>query len=105
MTESVQDISIVKLIAGAAGAFVSLRFIQGTKTEKGIMAIGGSAMSYFGTTPTTDYLHMASAEGLIGFLIGLFGMAIVSKLYEVIQVIDAPAVAKRFLDKFFPPSR
>ena len=105
MTDPVHDISYLKLIAGMVGAFVSLRFIDGTKTEKGIMAIGGSAMSYFGTSPTADYLHMANGEGLVGFMIGLFGMAVVSKVYEVIQVIDAPSVAKRFLDKYFPPSR
>ena len=104
MSNEAQDISLIKLLAGAAGAFASLRFIQGTKTEKGIMAVGGSSMSYFGTSPMAEYLHMVTAEGLIGFMIGLFGMAIVSKLYEVIQAVDAYAVAKRFLDKFFPPS-
>ena len=104
MIDPISEISWFKVAAGTAGAFVSLRFIQGTKTEKGIMAVGGSAMSYFGASPMADYLHMVTAEGLIGFMIGLFGMAIVSKLYEVIQAVDAYAVAKRFLDKFFPPS-
>lgn len=104
MSEPSHDISYWKLFAGAVGAFVSLRFIQGTKTEKGIMACGGSALSYFGTTPASDYLHIGNSEGLIGFLIGLFGMAIVSKFYEVIQAVDGPLIAKRLFDKFFPPS-
>lgn len=99
--QAVQDPSFLKLIAGAAGALVSLRFVQGTWVEKGVMAIGGSALSYFGTSPAATYLNMANAEGLCGFIIGLFGMSIVAKLYELIQFFDAKSAASRLIDKIF----
>lgn len=87
------DISFIKLAAGIAGAVVSLRFVQGTYLERLTMAVGGAALSYFGTTPLSDWLAAPKAEGVIGFFIGLFGMAIVAKAYEVIQMIDAKQAA------------
>ena len=87
------DISFFKLAAGIAGAVVSLRFVQGTYMERVTMAVGGAALSYFATTPLSEWLAAPKAEGVIGFFIGLFGMAIVSKVYEVIQLLDAKQIA------------
>ena len=87
------DFSIVKLAAGIAGAVVSLRFVQGSLFERTTMAIGGAALSYFGTSPLASWMAAQNAEGVIGFFIGLFGMAIVSKVYEVIQMMDAKQIA------------
>lgn len=58
-------------------------------------------MSYFGTPVAATWIGMVNAEGLVGFLIGLFGMSVVSKFYEVIQAVDPKAVVDRFLS-FFP---
>jgi hypothetical protein len=91
--DNAQDFSIAKLLSGVAGALASMRFIAGTWPEKLTMAVSGAALSYFGTTPAADWLAMRNAEGLVGFLIGLFGMAIVSKGYEVIQMMDAKKMA------------
>lgn len=91
--ENIPDFSTAKLISGIAGAFVSLRFVQGTALEKLTMAVGGAALSYFATTPVALWLAMHQAEGLVGFLIGLFGMSIAAKFYEVIQMMDARRMA------------
>lgn len=91
--ENLPDFSAAKLISGVAGAFVSLRFMQGTAAEKLIMAVGGAALSYFATTPVAQWLAMQQAEGLVGFLLGLFGMSIATKVYEVIQLMDARRIA------------
>ena len=96
-----QDLGIGKIIAGIAGSAVSLRFVQGTITEKLLMTLGGSSLSYFGTTPASIWIGLANTEGLVGFLIGLFGMAIVSKIYEVIQVVDAKQIVNEGLDWIF----
>ena len=100
--EQAQDPSIFKILAGAAGAFVSLKFIQGTWKERTVMAIGGCALSAFGTTPAATWVGLANAEGLVGFLIGLFGMSIVAKLYEVIQAIQPPLLLEKFFNWVFP---
>ena len=93
MSEPTPDGHIFKLIAGIAGAVVSLKFVQGTWPERVIMAIGGAALSYFASDNMAKWLNVPEALGLVGFLIGLFGMAIVAKVYEVIQMIDAKKAA------------
>ena len=92
-TETHADLSIGNLLAGIAGAFVSLRFVQGTLLERFAMAGGGAVLSYYATPITASWLNMVSAQGLVGFLIGLFGMAIVAKVYETIQALPAAQIA------------
>lgn len=93
-----QEVGIVKIVSGVVGALVSLNFVQGTWIEKSFMALGGSCLSYFATSPIANWMNIDNSEGLIGFIIGLFGMAIVSKIYELIQVIDAKQAVGLFLD-------
>ena len=93
MSEPTQNGDIFKLIAGIAGAIVSLKFVQGTWPERVIMAIGGAALSYFASDNLAKWLNVPEALGLVGFLIGLFGMAIVAKVYEVLQLLDAKQIA------------
>lgn len=81
------------LLAGICGAVVSLRFVQGTAVERLTMAAGGASLSYYATPTAAKWLGMASAEGLVGFLVGLFGMAIVAKVYEAIQGLPAAKMA------------
>lgn len=93
MNDPTPDSHVFKLIAGVAGAVVSLNFVKGTWTERIVMAIGGAALSYFASNNLADWLNVPEALGLIGFLIGLFGMAIVAKVYEVLMLLDAKQIA------------
>lgn len=93
MADAAPDFSIAKLMAGVCGALVSLRFVQGTAVERACMGVGGAALSYYATTPAAQWANAGDAEGLVGFLIGLFGMAIMSKVYEVILLADAKQIA------------
>ena len=87
------DLSLGKLIAATAGALVSLRFVTGTIPERLCMAGGGAAFSYYASTPAALWIGAPTAEGLVGFLIGLFGMAIAAKVYEAIMALDAAQMA------------
>lgn len=93
MADQIPDFSIAKLAAGIAGSVVSLRFVQGSVLERVFMGIGGAALSYYATTPVSIWAGVRDAEGLVGFLIGLFGMAVMAKVYEVIQLADATKIA------------
>ncbi len=93
MAEPASDFSIAKLLAGICGSVVSLRFVQGTIAERISMGIGGAALSYYASTPAAQWVGIKDAEGLVGFLIGLFGMAIMAKIYEVIMLADAKTIA------------
>lgn len=87
---------------GLVGAFVSLKFLKDTtKTEKALLVLGGSILSYEGTPAAVAYLKLGSADGLVGFMLGLFGMALVTKLYEAIQLVDMKRVVEWAQDRFF----
>lgn len=103
-TPSLEQIGIVKIISGIAGSVVSLRFVQGTWVEKLLMTFGGAFLSYFGTSPAAYYVGLEKSEGLVGFLIGLFGMAIASKIYELIQNVNAIETAQMVVGKIFNKS-
>jgi hypothetical protein len=98
MTEATADFSVAKLLAGLAGSVVSLKFVQGTYAERALMCMGGAALSFYGTDPTTQWVGIPNIDGLIGFMIGLFGMALVAKLYEAFQLLDAKEIAQGALD-------
>ena len=84
---------IPKLAAAILGSFVSLRFVPGTPLERFVMFVGGCALSYYAVAPLAAWLGGTRLEGLIGFMCGLLGMTIVSKLYEVVQLMDAKQIA------------
>lgn len=94
------DFSGAKLMAGTLGSLVSMKFVQGTYLERLLMCVGGSALSYYGTTPIYQWIAVENIEGLVGFMVGLFGMAIVAKLYEAIHVIEAEQLMNEVWERF-----
>lgn len=70
-------------LAGVAGAFVSMRFLQGTRGERLMMAVSGAMLSFYAAPFAAHKLGMP--EGLAGFLLGMFGMAIASRVWEWIK--------------------
>ncbi len=88
MTAEADNPLLIKL-AGVAGSALSLFFVKGTWPERLCMALGGAVGSYY-LTPTIA-LKVGLPEGFCGFLVGLLGMAVVAKVYELIQ--QAPIAA------------
>lgn len=80
-TESI-DAWLVKL-AGVAGAAASLAFLKGSWSERLIMAVSGSIVSYYAAPWMSGITGLP--PGLSGFLLGLFGMACCAKVWEAIQ--------------------
>ena len=85
------DIEWAKLIAAVGGALISMVKWQGTLVERIIMGVAGVMVSYFASDAVSAYTHLP--PGLTGFLLGLFGMAIVGKLWDVITAVDGKKVA------------
>lgn len=83
------DTYAVKL-AGVAGAIVSMRFLQGTLWERLLTAFAGAALSYFATPWLSGRIGLP--EGLAGFLLGLFGMAVMSRAWEWVQTTPIAAL-------------
>jgi hypothetical protein len=92
----IEDVqSIVTKLAGVLGALVSLRFLSGPLASRLIMAVGGALFSFFGTDYVSSKLSIP--EGLAGFLLGLFGMSILSRIWEWLQTTSLSG----FLSAFF----
>lgn len=83
-------------LAGVAGAIVSMNFLQGTWPARLVMALGGAVFSYF----AAPYVSMRTGlpEGLSGFLLGLFGMAVMSRIWEWVQTTPVAAFWQIVLD-------
>ena len=69
--------------SGLAGAVLSLNFVKGTWPERITMAIGGAIVSLYVTPFAAQKTSLP--ESLAGFLLGMFGMAITAKVWELIQ--------------------
>lgn len=70
-------------LSGLVGGIVSMHYLKGTRTERAFMALSGFALSYY----TAPYVSRISGlpEGGAGFLLGLFGMAMVSITWAWLQ--------------------
>lgn len=89
---------LAKLFTSLAGSLVSLKFIRGTWTERVLLCFGGAVLSYHATPLITKYFEVPSAEGLVGFALGLFGMALMAKIYEAVEYIDLKPVVDMLMD-------
>lgn len=86
-----------KLTPGAIGAIVSMRWVDGAWTQKTFMAVAGVALSYYGSPDVVRYL--GTAPGLTGFLLGLFGMAAVAKVFDSWERFDTGTILRDFVRK------
>lgn len=70
-------------LSGFVGALVSMRYLKGTLGERASMAAAGTALSFY----ASPYVSRISGlpEGFTGFLLGLFGMAMVSITWDWLQ--------------------
>jgi len=82
MTDLTFDLLAAKL-SGVAGALLSLNFIKGTWPERITMGVGGSIISLYATAYVSTKTGLP--DGLTGFLVGMFGMALTAKVWEAIQ--------------------
>lgn len=92
------ELFFMKATAGAVGAAVSLKFIVGSVPARILMFLGGSATSYYGGEWFAGRVGMSGSVGFACFLLGLFGMPLVSRVYEAISLIDVSGLMVRVND-------
>jgi len=89
------DTVLVKA-AGLAGALVSMKFLQGTWPARFTTALCGALMSFYAAPYMSGRIGIP--EGLGGFLLGMFGMAIASRVWEWLQATPVAAFWQIILD-------
>lgn len=90
-----------KAAPGIIGAFVALRWMPGTPFQRVAAFVGGSAASYYGAEHMVRIFGLT--PGMLGFLslmIGLFGMAIASKVFEGIDSLRIGRRIEKLLDRW-----
>jgi hypothetical protein len=84
---------------GVAGSVLALLFLRRPPLMLAGMFLGGCVLSYFATPWLTAFMEMGEkGEGLIGFLVGLFGMTTVAKTYDLLEVIEVGQIWRALLD-------
>ncbi|PRH31911.1 holin [Burkholderia multivorans] len=91
-----------KLLPGAIGSLIALGFIgEGlTRKQKAVSFLSGAAVAYYaGPLIVSCFaINDSGAQQDIGFLVGLFGLAITKELFKEINTADIiGALKRRFL--------
>lgn len=89
-----------KLAPGILGSVVAILWMRDTPVRLIAAAVGGSTASYYGAAALAAWIApRADIVGFVGFLMGVFGMAIGSKIFETIQSFDLKARVGAWLDR------
>ncbi|RQR87627.1 MULTISPECIES: holin [unclassified Burkholderia] len=90
---------LAKIVPGAVGSLIALRFIGDglTGRQKALSFVSGAAFSYYvGPWIVSQFaITDSGAQQAIGFLIGLFGLAITKELFKEINNADFLGALKR----------
>jgi hypothetical protein len=89
-----------KVAPGVIGSLVALRWIGGTRWQMFGSFMGGGALSYYGTGHLVEWA--GTNPGLSGFLLGLFGMAVVHRVFEFIASLSLDAILRAIARRFGP---
>lgn len=88
---------VYKGLPGAIGAIVALRWIVGSPVQRATAVVGGTAASYYGSPWLA--LWAGFDHGLAGFLVGLFGMAVVAKIFDALALLDLQRIIDKLLGR------
>lgn len=92
------DIDIAKNAAGPIGALSAMLFMKGPLMQRVGMLLPGAALAWYGAKPLSQYANLP--EGLAGFLLGLFGMALIAKVLDTLEKFPLGDLIQSFLSKF-----
>jgi hypothetical protein len=88
-------------VPGIFGAFVAVSRTQGPLKQRALSFMGGSSLSYFCAGPFATAMGMTlDGRGFAGFVLGVFGMAVVAKIYEAIDQFAAGDLSRAVLERF-----
>lgn len=88
---------IGKHLAGPAGSAIALIWLNGRLLRKCAMFFAGCILSWYVAGPASIWLDLP--EGFTGLLLGIFGMAVVDKIFEVIRTVQPGELITDFIRK------
>lgn len=83
---------------GVIGALSAMLWLKETAIRRLSSVLVGSATSYYGT-PFTLLFFTTMDSSLMGFLLGLFGMAVASKVLETLEAIPTKVIIDKLVSR------
>jgi len=82
------------IIAGTAGAAVSLMVIKGPIWYRFCLFGGGLVSAAFVTPLITNVLDLTNSENAVAFLVGMFGMSLAAAIIRTIQDVNFDSLSE-----------
>jgi hypothetical protein len=89
------DAALTRHAPGFLGAVAALLWVRDTWPRRVVYTLAGMAASYYGAPPAAAFAQ--SPEGLVGFFMGLFSMAVAAKVFELIEAVKPKAIVAALL--------
>jgi len=87
-------------VPGIIGSVVAMLWSRDKPARLIAAAIGGSTVSYYAAAPFANWLAPGvNVVGFVGFLLGVFAMAIGAKIFETIEEFDLKTRLGAWLDR------
>lgn len=88
---------VMNALPGAGGSLIALLWLKESPARGLAMWAAGSFVAYYASSPLAAYIHLN--EGVSGLFIGLFGMALVNKAFEVLQSLQLGTIVSDWIQK------
>lgn len=85
--------------SGIAGSLVALLFMRRPPLQMLGIFLGGVLLAHYGGELLAFAFDMEKFSSAAGFIVGLLGMRLVEKLYDLIEAIDVKEFWQRFLKR------
>lgn len=90
---------VAKTLPGVLGSLTALLFLKGPWQLKLGMFLAGAVFARYGTGTLVSYVN-ALDPGFAGYILGLVGMAIVAKIFEFWETLEAANLFQDALRKW-----
>lgn len=77
---------LAQKLGGPIGGAIAMLFLRGDWKRRLAMAAAACPLSWYGAPHLIKWIPLS--EGFAGLLLGLFGMAAVSKVFEALNQVD-----------------
>lgn len=77
---------------GIAGSALALFFMRRPPFILAGIFLGGCLVSLYATNWVAKFFEMDNADGFVGFVIGVFGMALIGKIHDTIEAVSPSEV-------------
>jgi hypothetical protein len=96
-----QDVppEVKESLPGALGSLSALLWLKGSWPLRIGYFCAGTVFALYGSPLVSSMFSMD--RGLAGYVLGMFGMALAAKGFELIEAIDVRSLIKRLFNKFF----